>query len=291
MHVFFGVDDIIAFPTAVCIASLLNTSTESEIFHFHFVGKIRESTFNKILSLNKSFRSFFLDSVEFDFLKLNVFHTNIYNKKIILKLFASELFPLLERVLWLDCDTLILKNIREVYEMNIDGKCFAAVDICPFKRKCYKHLYCNYWFNGGIQLYNLNLMRKMDLQKHLLAKAERFGKNSDESALSSVPLKMVLVLPEKYNVYATDPCTGSLVNVSDIVVLHFLNRLKPWKDDKNFFNAVYFKLYKGYMDIIESIHIPNPEKLPKKKRRRRKINKAGDSTKETTKKTTEENDN
>lgn len=263
VHVFFAADDKVALPARVCIVSLLSTSTEKERFHFHFVGEgFNEKNTKKLLLLKNKFRPFSVEWIPFDLSRLNGYHTRRWNKKILLKLFVTEIFPHLDRVLWLDCDVVVLKNIGNLYKTDLNGKYFAANDLCLISRQ--KGNEGMYWFHGGIQLFNLVLMRKDNLQETLLASARNVRRGCkeracfggiDEYALSTIEFKRTIPLPQGYNVLTAGNKMGynpSLrLNVSDIVVIHFLNRLKPWKHPRKYFDPLYFGVYEKFMQITE----------------------------------------
>lgn len=264
IHILFSMDNSVAVPTTVCIASLLRTSTEKESFHFHFVGeKLTETNFENLLCLKKFFRSFSLDWMPFDLSRLNMFKTGGWNKKIMLKLFVGEIFPNLEKVLWMDCDMVVLENIRELYENELKEKYFAAVDICPVKKKCRRGKGCDYWFNTGIVLFNVALMRKEKLQDFFVKEANKRSRGCkrkvclggrDEYVFSVVSYEKTLPLPFKWNVFATHPCILKQINVSEVALLHFIGPKKPWSNSKSDFFPEVFEIYMRYMNLTVYLH-------------------------------------
>ena len=264
IHVFYFSDDGYAMPTGVSITSLLSNSGDDKI-NVHIVSfednKMSDENINKISSL-KRIKDFDLDFVYFDKSKLNEFNTEHWSKGIIIKLYAAELFPSLDRVIWLDGDTIILKSLKELYNRkDLENHYLAGVDVHDIYNKYYNRK-CNYWITAGIGLYNLKEMRKDNIQEKLLASARQYSISHDwrkccggveEFALTNgLPKDKVLVLPYEYSVmaYFHQKRMKNPINLDNCVMLHMTGPEKPWrKKDRKSINKNMLKIWDNYCDI------------------------------------------
>jgi lipopolysaccharide biosynthesis glycosyltransferase len=91
-----------------------------------------------------------------------------------------QLLPEIERVLYLDCDVLAVDSLRPLWETNLDG-CYAAAVRNVFEPALAKrHLALGLppdqpYFNSGVLLMNLALMRQDRCTDRILAHAREHG--------------------------------------------------------------------------------------------------------------------
>lgn len=88
------------------------------------------------------------------------------------RLFVSEVLPeSVERILYLDCDTVILKPLQKLWDLDLRGKLLAAV-MEPTIYQCVKEEIGleerDPYFNAGVLLIDLKLWREQDVQTKLL---------------------------------------------------------------------------------------------------------------------------
>ncbi len=90
------------------------------------------------------------------------------------KFFMPALFPDLDKILYIDVDTVILGDLRNLYNTDIRGKYIGVVNKC-LKEHSYRYLYKKYYYtkrtrfyNCGVMLYNLDLWRKHDITAKLV---------------------------------------------------------------------------------------------------------------------------
>jgi lipopolysaccharide biosynthesis glycosyltransferase len=123
------------------------------------------------------------------------------------RLFITELLPDdIERVIYLDSDTVIEGSLKEIWEMDFEDCYEAAVDDCLSKKyRKMVHLakdgiYCN----SGMLMLNLEKFRKDNVvQKFLnfIAEHKGFFVYNEQTILNSVFENKIKILPLKYNVY------------------------------------------------------------------------------------------
>lgn len=167
-----------------------------------------------------------------------------FYRLIIPRLFKDEV----EKVIYIDCDTLVLGNIEELYVTNIDSYYLGAVrdfvesSVLRLDYPYYK--YMEKYFNAGMLLMNL---KKMRLEK-ISEKAFDFIKNHahellfpDQDTLNYLCLNDWLVLDKKWN-FQVDRSQEKVTPTPNI--LHFTTAYKP---GHLLYHNYYQKFYKKYL--------------------------------------------
>ncbi len=148
-----------------------------------------------------------------------------------LRLFADMIPEIPYKIIYLDTDTVVNGDLKELFKINITDYELACVDdlynwLNPYRWKV------RHYFNSGVLLLNMKEIRKTKLFKksrELVASKKMIS--PDQDALNFL-VKKKLMLPEKFN--AKDKY------YKDIIVHHFCNvrrkhhfffRVKPWMVD------------------------------------------------------------
>jgi lipopolysaccharide biosynthesis glycosyltransferase len=259
MNVFLCADDGNAMPTCVTIASLLsNTPKEKKLsIYLVYFSKTQMSKENKdkIISMKK-IRDFDLNFVPFDEEKIKNYDNSPWSNGILVKLFACELFPNLDKILWLDDDVIVLKNLASLFD-DVGNKYAACVDVSKVYEKHAPSdlgvFNSSYWVTAGVILLNLDEIRKNDLQKLFLEHCkyyteniERFRKEDhliggiEEYAMTKVlSADKVLSLPQRYSIMAflvaadTKFSEAYKEEVDNVCAIHFCSPNKPWGGRKS----------------------------------------------------------
>jgi lipopolysaccharide biosynthesis glycosyltransferase len=144
-----------------------------------------------------------------------------------------------QTAIYLDCDLLVLKNLRALADLDLCGHAVAAVT--DFMQE-------DYWqdlglarqedyFNSGVLVINLNYWRSHDVTGQALAYVRQHPNSihyHDQCALNAVLAGRVHYLPEEWNAKWTHAptCAVSSGDADAIeqcpVILHFAGPLKPW---------------------------------------------------------------
>ena len=148
-----------------------------------------------------------------------------------LRLFADMIPEIPNKIIYLDTDTIVNGDLKELFKININDYELACVDdlynwLNPYRWKV-KH-----YFNSGVLLLNMKEIRKTDLFKksrELVANKKMIS--PDQDALNFL-VKKKIVLPEKFNAkdkYYKEIIVHHFCNVRK--KHHFFFRVKPWMVD------------------------------------------------------------
>lgn len=201
--------------------------------------------------------------------------TNRYPKQIYYRLAAAKLLPeYLDRILYMDVDTLVLNPLSELYEADFEGNLFMA---CTHTKKFLSFI--NQvrldvgenvpYVNTGIMMMNLPLMRNEvnldDIRQYANENKHRFILPDQDilTALYGHRVKVVDAL--KYNLsdrgidfYNADP-SHEKIDLdwvrNNTVIVHYYGRNKPWKG-----------FYIGILDVLYE------EQLARNRKRRYRNN-------------------
>ena len=147
---------------------------------------------------------------------------------VLLRLFADMIPEIPYKIIYLDTDTIVNGDLKELFKIDITDYELACVDdlynwLNPYRWKV-KH-----YFNSGVLLLNMKAIRKTTLFKNsreMVATKKMFS--PDQDALNFI-VKKKLVLPNKFNAkdkYYDEIIVHHFCNVRK--KHHFFFRVKPW---------------------------------------------------------------
>lgn len=163
-------------------------------------------------------------------------------------LFASIFDDDIHKLLYLDCDMIVVGDVSPLYLLSLDGYALAAVRDCktiPLSEAHRFQLDFSYdddYFNSGLMMINLDFWRKEQVEPLLLefAKRDRFVFYHDQDALNYVFKDKWFRISPKWNrmnmvvmdFSAFQTKRDKREYVEDIRVIHYATSsdLKPWKN-------------------------------------------------------------
>lgn len=164
------------------------------------------------------------------------------SKETYYRLLAAELLPdTLDRLLWLDADIIVAKNIEKFYKTNFDGNCLVA---CSYGTPMQKTIDDNCerlgivdsskYFNAGVLLYNMEALRKLDVRKLI----DQCFKDQPALTFPGQDITNLIfynqVKIEDYRYYnAMIHCIANPEELhfmrENAAIIHFPGEAKPWK--------------------------------------------------------------
>lgn len=131
-----------------------------------------------------------------------------YDVSIMLRLFMGEMLPpSVDKVLYLDCDTIVLQSLKGLWSRRLGTHILEAVmepTIYPEVRRSIDLEPCHAYYNSGVLLVNLARWRAEGVQERLLDFwKSRGGKlfASDQDVLNGALKGQIGTLPPKYNFF------------------------------------------------------------------------------------------
>jgi lipopolysaccharide biosynthesis glycosyltransferase len=202
-----GSDSNYIMPTSVAIASLLSNSTSREVIYVHMFDFGLNRRDREILRSLADIKPFNIDFIHFaqDRVRdLKVCKSWPYG------IFAKYFIPLeskkynIAKAIWLDSDTVVNGNIRELYDINLRDNYIAGSPqiistllAIPLVQECESPI-----FNAGVLLFNCKKMNEDGMLEKLLAATIKLQDKVigiDEEAFHKVIGNNSIILPFKYN--------------------------------------------------------------------------------------------
>lgn len=250
-------DDNYIFQTATAITSMVETKAPESIYKIHIIcASLTEEN-------EQVFQRFENDHVHIHIIRqdanryahLHTFAEGAYcvaSVAALLKFVIPELIPDTDKVLYLDGDIIVRRDLSELYNHCLEGfYCGAVIDSgTMYVHNAFIDSVDSY-FNSGVMLLNLEKMRRDGISEKLF-EAKRNSSDSnlmDQNILNIVFNKAVRTLPVKYNflpvnlIRSHQKWTLSQLNAlygtqyhfesdlfKDAVIIHYSSKDKPWKD-------------------------------------------------------------
>jgi lipopolysaccharide biosynthesis glycosyltransferase len=158
-------------------------------------------------------------------------------KSIYVKLLAPRLFPTLDKIIWIDVDTLVLGDIARLWDTSLDSYALAATaedtlsPVHPARHR--KRLKLDgLYFNAGVLLLNLDYWRQSHISEEIVKFIER-EKNlifPEQDAINVVLHKQILPLDCRFNFFPLSELSSKAIQqFGEPVIVHFIVQQKPWR--------------------------------------------------------------
>lgn len=169
--IFFACDDNFVKFTIVAITSLKANASKDYIYDIHILyTKMSEEMKKVTLTLSDETFNITFDDVT-DYLKSVNYKLHVrdyYSKTTYYRLFISEMFPELDKALYVDSDMIILGDISELYNHELgDNYVGACNEQAMVQEECYGNyvekclgISRNKFFNAGMILINCKQFRE-----------------------------------------------------------------------------------------------------------------------------------
>jgi len=300
IHIAYCLDDGYAEQTCVSMTSML-ANTKSKV-HFHVISnQLVDENKTKLSSLQERFThgEWSFHSVEFDtssFVLDTVLHFTI---ETYYRFFLPKILPELERIIYIDGDTVVDGDILELWNENLEGKIAGVVQDRRFGEEEILKIFefnDSHYFNAGILFLDLKKFSKLytldTLPKIISDLFAKFKNNkvlwyADQDVLNYLLSgeESVKFLSIKYNLEDyfgayTDLMYGQgcrnlveWVNANKKpVIIHYCGPKKPWHLKNEMILSVHWRLYYKYK-ALTPFYNPLDEKLIAEYNRREKITK------------------
>jgi lipopolysaccharide biosynthesis glycosyltransferase len=204
----YGLNKHNFFPTLVSITSILENANKYSYNIIYIMVSNNETLFPKkykktFKNLEKKYKMCQICIIEIDNkifknAKKGTFPTSTYYRLIL-----ANLVPNLNRIIYLDGDTLVLKDLSEMINIKMNNKIIMGfIAYCNYfpmnyRLKNYKYI------NAGVLLMDLKAIRKENITEQFLHHINRheFMIDYDQSLINLVLHEGIGLLPPKYGIW------------------------------------------------------------------------------------------
>ena len=248
MHVAFTIDGNFVRPCAVAIMSILKNNTPQDIT-FHIVAKSLHG--GAVAFLSRVVREYGAEILFYTVSKDMQGYEVRWEKKrlsevVFYRCLLPSVLPLsISKVLYLDCDLLVLAALDGLWQTNIEGCALAGVPdgivVNPLHCRRLEYPLDDNYFNGGVLLLNLDYWRKNGLEDLCHRYYREHGDKllyNDQDLLNSLFHANKVLVDMKWNVQESayripkgktaDWRPPYLKMIEHPAILHYSGR-KPWQ--------------------------------------------------------------
>ncbi len=251
-NIAYSCNDNYVPQTGISMISLFENNRNVEDIHVYFIEKnVSSSSIEELEKIASSYNRKFT-VISFDVLcsKLRIDSTGRHIATVYAKLFFSGITGV-DKILYLDSDTIINDSLEELFQINIDDCLLAEVETFSAKARLALGMKSDdLFFNDGVTLLNLKKMRELNMEDsfiEFIAKYDGHPPLLSEGTISAVCRGKILSLHPKYNllsgilsfsqktmshIYGRPFYSPSIIKeaIENPVIIHFLSAFynRPW---------------------------------------------------------------
>lgn len=211
IHVCCSTDDKYAQICCVMLCSIFENNKKNKILVHILISHLSDENRRIFINLSERYDTIIelhtvndsiLNGVKFNnSRKLSI---SAYYRILLSSILAKDV----TKVLYFDCDMLVLEDLLEIYNLDLQDYAIAAVeDAWPIKEEHRMQILLSYserYFNSGFLVINLDYWRNHDIESQLLAfaKRERYVYFHDQDALNRVLGRHCFFLPLRWNCFS-----------------------------------------------------------------------------------------
>lgn len=248
--IFFAVDDGYIPFLAVSLKSVIDNASEENEYKIKILyTNVSEENMVKI----KNYKSQNID-IEFvdvkkqlEAIKDKLYTRNYFSNTTYYRLFIPEMYPEYKKAVYIDSDTICLKDIADLYNIEIGENLIAgtpdgviqAIDVFQdYVERVVGVSDYNKYFNAGIIVMNLEELRKYRFEEKFIYMLERvkFEVAQDQDYMNRLCKGRVKLLDFSWN---RMPVMGK--QEGEINIIHYNLGAKPWYFDNVLYQEYFWK--------------------------------------------------
>lgn len=245
INICLACDNNYSMYAGVVIASILNNASSTDNLCIYILdGGISEERKQEILTLKliKDCDILFIpvdEALYEEYKKVKTLSHISFATFYRLKL--PSMLPNVNRIIYLDCDMVVLTSLKDLYDTDIGSNYIAGCEDIGAKK-----LFTKYkgYVNAGMLLFDLDKMRKENVEKifldYTVANINNL-KHSDQDIINYACKGHIYILDDKWNVQSSN-FTNRSSYIHKPSIIHFIAKRKPWKwASFSYHRDLYFK--------------------------------------------------
>ena len=262
IHIFYACDDNFIKFTIVSLESMKRNASKDHDYHIHVLHTtVKEETQTRLLSMADDVFEITFDDVSdyLDGLCETLPIRDYYSNTTYYRMFIADMFPELDKVIYIDSDTIVQGDISKLYEYNVSNYAVAAcheqamVQVDVYGTYVEKNLGIdrNAFFNAGVLLINCERFRANRVLEDFVRLLGIYNcrVTQDEDYLNLICRDHVLWLPQTWN---TEVIGEIPYPIEEANVIHYIMVSKPWHFEDCRFGDIFWK-YAKMTDAYDEI--------------------------------------
>ncbi len=211
MDIMYLFDNNYAYIAGISMLSLMDNNQDADGITFYcVVDNVNEENMEKLRLLVNGFNReiVFIPKPDLKPLLGESIELHWWIENVFSRVFLQEVlkdYPELNKILYIDCDTLILGDLKELWDINLDG--YIGAGVCEAMGDLHKKAIglepSDNYFNAGMFLIDLNKWRTDCIDEKASSFVKKHGgklEYADESVLNGVLSSQLLRLNPKFNI-------------------------------------------------------------------------------------------
>ena len=229
-------DDNYCVPLSVLITSIIaNKDKDRKIRFFIIDGGITEEKKKKLYSLSSDCVDIIILSVSIEeqLQQYELPDESYHSVAMYYRVFASEILPNdVDRILYLDCDMIVKKDLIDLYNENFDNNlAIGCRDI--HEKQCRERLGLDLYINSGMMMINLKGWREENIQSRFVDYIRGNSESivwHDQDIINCVLSGRIKITDNRWNVQVCTFCDSEEQNIigRDGFIIHYISSKKPW---------------------------------------------------------------
>ena len=268
MNILLTINKNQIYNTCILISSLRKHTDIAETLNFYIINESLSD--DDLIVLRNSAKNIVINSITEDMNKVVSNNPGLYaaDYNLYARAFAYKVLPAsLDRILYLNYDTLIINDIMSFYTMEFKDKAIIGCEF-PIKpetvsQKKYLSLTSNdYYINTGVMLMNLSFMRAFDFGENMISFIDSFdniNRPNEQSVINMFYKDCIKNL--NYVVYNLGQSSLDFFNIKgafinqhislktirdNTCILHFHDDIKPWMKSCNYSLKTFYDEAENY---------------------------------------------
>ena len=245
----FSADDNYAPYLGITIQSLINNSDKNNFYRILIFNESLNEEYKQILT-NLATNNTFIEIVDVEKYidSSNLYETRHFTKAMYYRLIIPRILKNNKKVIYLDCDILIMKDIAELFNVSLGDNVLGVVrNLCNIFTKKYVintlNLSSDTYFNSGVLVFNCEKYLEYNIDKECfnILKVNKNLNYPDQDILNIACKEKVKYLDDRWNVQwhhlwgdeigiplADEFKEEYSKAIESPYILHYTTHIKPW---------------------------------------------------------------
>lgn len=262
MNIAFCINNTYADKAAVVMTSVLENHPDTQVYFYIFSSDLSDDNLLMLQTLQAKYKNFTVQKVNVASTLINTLPLNISYISIetYYRYLIADLLPDLDKILYLDADLIIDKNISDFYNTDLGNYYLAGAEGLYVTESGHKPnigLTDNdTYINAGVLLMNLKQMRQNKLGSKLLEATQELQnkiKYQDQDIINIVCKEKILTADSIYN-FTQHNILREKNKIKAARIIHYTGRKKPWGAEAR--KVKLAKVWQKYANITNQILFP-----------------------------------
>lgn len=218
---------------AACISSILKNKNSDEFINIYVIdGGIKEDNKEKLAFFEQNYdcKIFYVLPDLSKMENCKTFRGDYISLATYYRLFIPELMPQEDKVIYLDCDMVVRKSLKDLFNKSFNNNLVLGVRDVGAKEGS-ERLEISEYVNAGMLVMNSKLMREENTVPKFLDfinNGQDKIQNHDQDIVNYVCNGRIGIIEDEFNAQVRRNNLSKFDRLEDPTVLHFISGKKPW---------------------------------------------------------------